>query len=406
VYQFPLPNTAGTTFNYNMNVKTSRCGDFTSPVLTTRTVTLPSANTLVAVNRTGACDFNNETDWYTIVDNIQRKPVVSLQDKVNAADMSALGNVTTDVFFDASVQNYNYLGINYPYLQRHWTITPTNNGQANVRLYFTQAELNALSARATYNYNYFGTLRPATDLQIFKFSGNAVGVGAMTIITPTLVPITGAVATPFSSTAGLYCLEFPVSSFSHFIVVPTASAILPLGLLSFEAKSQDQKTVDVSWSVNADNQALSYEVQRSANAIDAQVVGNVPATASQNYSLNDAQPLSGVSYYRIKELKRDGTFAFSDWKSVEIRRVQIMEIFPVPAKDQLNIRVRTYSNSRLYTRIYDNFGRLVAQQQHTVQPETMELLNLNTDKLANGIYTLQCVDAQGGVMSSLFEIIR
>jgi hypothetical protein len=48
----------------------------------------------------------------------------------------------------------------------------------------------------------------------------------------------------------------------------------------------------------------------------------------------------------------------------------------------------------------------VAQQQHTVQPETMELLNLATDKLANGIYTLQCVDAQGVVISSLFEIIR
>jgi trimeric autotransporter adhesin len=188
--------------------------------------------------------------------------------------------------------------------------------------------------------------------------------------------------------------------------VPTASAILRLDLLSFDAKSQDQKTVDVSWSVNADNQALSYEVQRSGNAIDAQTVANVAATASQNYSLNDAQPLSGVSYYRIKELKRDGTFAFSDWKSVEIRRVQIMEVFPIPTKDQLNIRVRTYNSNRLYTRIYDNFGRLVAQQQHAVQPETMELLNLNTDRLANGIYTLQCVDAQGAMSSQVFEISR
>jgi Secretion system C-terminal sorting domain len=405
VYSLSVSSSAS-LITYTLNSRTSRCGEFTPNNYDNITVSVPAPNVLVSVNRSGACTFNNEVEWLTLIDNVQRKPIVSLQDMVNVADVSALGNVSTDVYFDATVQTYNHLGINYPYLQRRWTISPTNNGQANVRLYFTQAELNALAAANTYVGSYTGTLNPATDLQVFKFSGNAVGVGALTIISPTLVPITGAVATPFSSSTNIYCLEFPVSSFSHFIIVPTTTALLPLDLLSFDVKSQDQKTVDVSWSVNADNQVLSYEVQRSANAVEAQTVGTVTATSSQNYSLNDAQPLSGVSYYRIKELKRDGTFAFSDWKSVEIRRVQIMEVFPVPAKDQLNIRVRTYNSNRVYTKIYDNFGRMVVQQSHTVQPETMELLNLNTDRLANGIYTLQCVDAQGAVSSQVFEISR
>lgn len=407
-YNLPLPTTA-TEIQYSLKVQTSRCGDLTATTPVDVWVFAPEQDTLVNFPTTASCDLNNESAWYTFMDDVDGEPIVAMRDSVGPTDNDSLGITNVEVFFDPTIQTVNYLGVNYPYLERHWDIVPTNNGAARVRLFFTQTELNNLAGNTywgSHPSNPSGTLNPATDLQLLKYSSGTIGVGIPDVLPYTVVPMTGGITAPFADLTGVIAIEFEVVSFSHFILIPRQETLLDLDLSMFEATVVDENKVKVDWGSTNEQTLAYYEVERSQDAMNSELVGKVPAKglADNAYTLLDEDAYKGTSYYRIKAVEHDGTITYSGWKVVNIKGWDIVRVFPVPTSDYLNIELSSNEHSAVTLEIYDALGMLVYQENQQIENANNQQLKMNVGQLSGGLYYLRISNTKGAVQQRKFVI--
>jgi hypothetical protein len=388
------------SISYTFNITTFRCGEETAPVTRNIIVQQTPPNILTQTVQNSVCDFNNSANWQTMVGNIDARPIVSLQDYTGPSDMAALGSVTTNVFFDATVQQVNIGGFMYPYLQRHWRITPTNNGPANIRLYFTQAELNALIAAAGSTY---GAFTNASQLQVVRYASGTIGVGPEQIIPYTITPLVGAAAAPFSSTANVYCFEFAVPSFSHFILTPSTTILLSNNLLTFEAEKQTERAALLTWTVEKSNETRAYRIERSRDGVQFYALVEVAShrqSGRDSYIFTDLQPMQGDNYYRIVALDDDGSQDRSPSRVLDFgNTIKGISIAPNPANDYVDIRLE--NAAEIEVRVYNQLGQMLVNQQFTTAGNQYRI---DISSLPSAAYQVQILQANGS--SKTYTIVK
>ncbi|BDS09962.1 T9SS type A sorting domain-containing protein [Aureispira anguillae] len=406
-YNVPL-NPIVNSFDYTVEIATSRCGEriLSTPVQTH--VVIPVSNPLVANNRTGSCTFYNEGEWYAILDDIDERPIVSLLDSTLSPDSLEL--VNTEVFFEPTVQTLVYNGLVYPYLQRHWQITPTNNTMTKVRLYFTQQELTALGAN-TFAGIYNGGLDVATELKVLKYRD---GTFLTSTTSPDVVEVPFSVvakdaadwaanpnaATPFSTTTDLIAIEFEVNSFSHFAIVTTQDALLDnSNLLSFTAQLHQKGSTKLDWTVERMDQVASFVVEHTTNYQNINQLGEVsPVQGKLSYRFMDNKPYVGENYYRIKTIDRDGSVHYSAWKVVHITSDARPVLYPNPTHDHLNVQLYLEEITTLKWSVTDLLGRTILQQE-TSTNTGIQTFGISTQNLSNGTYILKIENTQTGAIT-------
>ncbi len=112
----------------------------------------------------------------------------------------------------------------------------------------------------------------------------------------------------------------------------TAGA-LPLNILSLNA-GYVNNSLKVWWNTSNEINATFYEVERSVDGRTFATIGSVAArntSGSNHYDLVDLNPLSGVTYYRLKMTDKDGTFRYSKVVVVNTRLRGVVAIYPNPA---------------------------------------------------------------------------
>ena len=76
-------------------------------------------------------------------------------------------------------------------------------------------------------------------------------------------------------------------------------------------------------------------MERSADGIHFKSVGTLPGAGNsqlyQRYELKDDSPLSGTSYYRLKQTDFNGEFTYSDWVVVHLNETYTLNIYPNPS---------------------------------------------------------------------------
>ncbi|RZK22834.1 MAG: T9SS type A sorting domain-containing protein [Hymenobacter sp.] len=113
---------------------------------------------------------------------------------------------------------------------------------------------------------------------------------------------------------------------------------LPVVLTSFSAAPQGAG-VAVSWTTASERHNAGFEVQRSANGTDfatlATVAGAGTTPSMHAYTYLDAAPLRTTSYYRLKQLDTDGTFAYGPVAAVPAApaTASALRIYPNPTAD-------------------------------------------------------------------------
>jgi hypothetical protein len=140
------------------------------------------------------------------------------------------------------------------------------------------------------------------------------------------------------------------------------NAALPVTLTRFTAAA-GSNTVLTGWQTVREQDAGHFEVWRSSNGQQFEFAGLVPATGNSNgisnYSFTDSQPYTGVSYYRLKSVDKNGNFTWSAIVQVTIRDMGYW-VFPNPAHNTITI----HSNSQQLSRqprvyLYDAGARLL-----------------------------------------------
>lgn len=169
-------------------------------------------------------------------------------------------------------------------------------------------------------------------------------------------------------------------------------AALPLNLLSFAAETSNNNT-DIGWSTAQEINVSHFEIEKSGDGIHFSVIGEVDATGNnstnqQYYQFIDNNPQSGISYYRLKMVDKDGKYTYS--KVVVIRNgfVTGTHIFPNPVKNNLTVEFTSVKAQTADYYLYTIDGRLVLKAVFNIQ-KGHNLFTLNLSGLAAGTYILK-----------------
>jgi hypothetical protein len=278
---------------------------------------------------------------------------------------------------------------NQYYVNRNIVIRPTSQPgtDVSVRFYFTDAEAKSLLA-ATGCGGCTVTKDPY-ELGVTKYSGAAAQENG------TLADNTGGIYSfilpanteiiPYDN--GYYA-EFPVNSFSEFWLNNGGSGgihPLPVNLLTFEAIKKT-KQVLLQWITENELNADKYFVERSADGINYTSIGIVAAfnnSTKNNYSFIDMQPLTGLNFYRLKMMDKDGSFRNSPVRKINFNKTSDdFSIYPNPVTaDKLYVSSTGKITSAL---LYDAAGRVVKLYTLSSRSNTLDV-----GGIAKGTYQLK-----------------
>jgi hypothetical protein len=355
---FTLPNVSNyTTTTYTIS---SFGADYCSSVLpgtilgatVTYTVTPPDVISVHADVAT--CNLNNENQFVHFYKDVApRRPLISIAD---ATAGNGLGAVTATVQIDATVQTLGSGAFVVPYLQRRFGITPTRPQLSTIRLYFTQAELNALSAQ-----NVIMGRPPValTDLMVTKFNNNVMDfTGGATLLT---VTNRGAIPAGITTSSNVFFVEVQVSSYSHFVIHPPTISPLPIELLSFTSKCISNTSVKLHWKTATETNNNYFNVEKSNNGVDWESIVKVMGAGNSSkhlmYSYEDKNSVTKEQYYRLKQTDFDGKYTYSDMLSVNCNDAKnFLSIYPNPSNGKFIINV---PESNCNYELYSSTGQLL-----------------------------------------------
>ena len=178
------------------------------------------------------------------------------------------------------------------------------------------------------------------------------------------------------------------------IASPGNPTVLPVELTAFTATLRNAK-VSLAWSTASEKNSKGFEVQRSQNGKDFAtlqfVAGQGTTSSTTNYAAVDAQPFGGTSYYRLKQVDHDGTFAYSPVAVIINGSVPASEVslYPNPAQDVVTVALGQLPAAGARVTVADMMGRVVLSDQLSVNGE------LSVARLQAGTYIVT-VETTGG----------
>lgn len=164
---------------------------------------------------------------------------------------------------------------------------------------------------------------------------------------------------------------------------------LPVRLISFEGRLNDQKRAVLTWKTDEIN-ASHYEIERSPNAKDFHMAGTVTAggNGSANYIFTDPTPVSGNCYYRIRLVDQDDTFSYSRMISLATEGPSKPFAYPNPIRDRVTVELgAAYLGSKV--RLLSITGALLQETEVKEKKVTFDM-----SRHVPGIYLLQLHDGR------------
>jgi hypothetical protein len=206
-----------------------------------------------------------------------------------------------------------------------------------------------------------------------------------TYVAGTLIPSDDS---PGRTITGGYAERTGYTSFSQFAIADGGSP-LPVTLLSFSGVLKSEG-VHLTWATSSEINHQNFIIQRSNDLIHFKNIAFVNSTGDskeeQNYSFIDKDILSGITYYRLQQIDKDGSFTFS--KIISVNTEFIGNVFPNPFKDHLTIMAPD-NDQDLQIRVNDLSNKEYFNRKFKSGIIELDLIHLNT-----GIYfiTIQTED--------------
>ena len=198
------------------------------------------------------------------------------------------------------------------YLNRYWDLTPSGiTGSVDYRVDYTYATGDIVGVETSFFPVKRSLISTSPDVYAwYKPPGTIFSTG-------TEQGTVGSVTTSSNilSWRGL-------STFSQFSAAGNQVVNLPIDLLSFDAKKQNQNNL-LFWSTATETNSDYFTVEKTIDGASYEVVGNVNGGGTSfdqlDYSLVDYDVRKAINYYRLKQTDTDGAEKISALVSVDNR---------------------------------------------------------------------------------------
>jgi hypothetical protein len=172
--------------------------------------------------------------------------------------------------------------------------------------------------------------------------------------------------------------------------------LLPLTSLVLKGKRLTKDIVKLDWTTLNEIDVSHFDLQHSfSNSVDFVKIGSlnsvaVPA-AEKKYSLPDNNNFEGVTYYRVKSIDVDGRFTFSNIIAVKgIGDQELLEVYPNPAKDNINVLLISVKNATGNLCLYAADGSVMLTNNIKVV-KGINNIPINTLTFTAGLYIIKVV---------------
>jgi hypothetical protein len=307
---------------------------------------------------------------------------------------------------DASAHDYvnatKTASINHP-SGENFLVTSTSGSPAGIQVYRVDEQPNTLTGASGVGVNnkYFGVFQAGgTSPQytaVYNYTGNPS-------VTPAIESQLRLNKRSDNATTSWTLLPDVANEPANTITVTGQSTeyilgriggVLPITSFNFNAEKRD-KSVLLSWNyINNDN-AFSYEIERSAE--NTSFIKIVNLTAKENsitYYHIDNNPAAGINYYRVKVITKTGSIAYSQIIKIDFASQNTITISPNPARNFITINTLINFN---YVDIVDVKGSVVKQFNKSVNNQ------YNIDNLSKGLYVVRIINGKEIVVSSKIVI--
>lgn len=158
-----------------------------------------------------------------------------------------------------------------------------------------------------------------------------------------------------------------VADANNYTIRKLTSSTLPVRFGTFNAQIQNN-TVKLQWQTISEYNNSHFEILRSANGNNFTVLdvvsGNGNSNSVLNYAYTDGQPLSGQSYYQLKQYDKDGKSLLSEIVSVN---------FSVDGKKSLNAY---YQHNKLQVNTTLKSSDVTKIRVSDIEGKTLKIMNV------------------------------
>ncbi|MEM9325988.1 MAG: Calx-beta domain-containing protein [Bacteroidota bacterium] len=286
-------------------------------------------------------DGTGVVEWNIVQGNTYTFPIGDASDNYTplAFAPSALSGTNPTLTVNLTDQRQSAVDAAQSHISRYWSFEPTGVVSAtfDITMYYADADVSG----------------DESELVPIKFDVNA-DTSDFPVFVRDVVnnSITWSGLTSFSdATAG--ALDDP----------------LPVELIAFEAVAEEDVVV-LRWSTATEIDNDRFEVLWSSDAIHfekiAMLVGAGNTTEVQTYSFIDEEAITGLNYYRLRQVDFDGQSELSGIVSANLKGalpdLEVL-VYPNPATaDNINLRFRGLKEQPVHILLVDIFGRRVIDE--------------------------------------------
>lgn len=162
----------------------------------------------------------------------------------------------------------------------------------------------------------------------------------------------------------------------------STSAPLPVSLLHFNAKLQENNTALLDWRSEAEKNLLAYDVEHSTNGHDFSKIGQVTAKGSPvtqaAYEFTHTDLQAGSNYYRLRMSDRWGKTEYSPVRIVRLEdKSPAFQVLPNPTSGPITLvahQLEQYKDD-LYYQVTDINGKLLLENRLKDEKTGMDFSN-------------------------------
>lgn len=181
----------------------------------------------------------------------------------------------------------------------------------------------------------------------------------------------------------------------------------PIELLSFEAELHETEVL-LSWATVWERNNNFFTLERSTDGDEYQPIADIPGAVNsdqlETYEYIDYQPLSGKSYYRLKQTDLDGRFSYSQVVAINFQPVQsYMRMYPNPRRYQETVSIDNWGltpNSQAIIHIMNISGQIVIADRINIDDRGFGRYEM-TQALPSGVYFVRTRTHKGWMMEKL-----
>ncbi|HVE60529.1 MAG TPA: T9SS type A sorting domain-containing protein, partial [Chitinophagaceae bacterium] len=149
----------------------------------------------------------------------------------------------------------------------------------------------------------------------------------------------------------------------------------------------------LTWTVKNDKDIYTYVVERKSMENKYYAIGNVIATKSgwyRQYEFTDQHPLAENNIYRLRIVDKYSRSHFSNIVSLQ-KSSALVNIYPNPVKDVLNISLSTEQSSDYYIELMDLNGRVMDKKEYKNITQSIITYRRKTT-IIKGMYLLRLIN--------------